>query len=468
MPLGTRGGIKFSHTFPADGEYRTHHPRTWALGSIRARSRPSTRSSSLSTAARCFEQNIGGPEDLSLIDRGGAPARAEIMQRFTNVPIQVKAGVHDVAITFVERSRGRATSRSPTFSPTQSFTFTGAPRVPGIVGGIDMIGPYESTGLSPTASREKLFVCEPEVQERERECAEQITANLARRAFRRPIVQADLDRLMPFYEDGRAGPGGFDEGIELMVDRRPREPRLPLSGDRAGRRRQRRSLCAQRFRARVAALLFLWSQGPDAELLDLAAAGRLSDAAVLDAQVARMLADPRAHVLVTSFAMGWLNVDDLEAVQPDKLLFPEFTEGLRADFSAEIEQFLASVLLEDRNVQTLLTADYTFANERLARHYGVPSVAGPQFRRVELENPTRHGLLGKGAVLLRTSYGDRTSPVLRGAWVLDKLLGTPPTPPPPGVETNLSAEEGEEPTTLRERLEQHRTSETCNACHGVI
>jgi hypothetical protein len=181
-----------------------------------------------------------------------------------------------------------------------------------------------------------------------------------------------------------------------------------------------------------------------------------------------MLADPRAAVLVSNFAERWLNVDDLEAVQPDKLIYPEFTEALRQDFAEEIRLFLSSVLLEDRNVRTLLTADYTFLNERLARHYGIEGVVGPQFRRVELADRNRHGLLGKGAVLLRTSYGDRTSPVLRGAWVLDKLLGTPPTPPPPGVETNLTQTEGEEPTTLRARLEQHRANQSCNACHGVI
>ena len=183
-----------------------------------------------------------------------------------------------------------------------------------------------------------------------------------------------------------------------------------------------------------------------------------------------MLADPRAEVLVTSFAEGWLAVDDLEAVQPDMLLYPEFNEGLRQDFAQEMRLFLTSVLLdgEGRNVQELLTADYTFVNERLARHYGIDGVVGPQFRRVQLADPVRHGLLGKGSLLLRTSYGDRTSPVLRGAWVLDKLLGTPPTPPPPGVETNLSTPEGEAPKTVRERLEQHRKDASCNACHGVI
>jgi hypothetical protein len=181
-----------------------------------------------------------------------------------------------------------------------------------------------------------------------------------------------------------------------------------------------------------------------------------------------MLADPRAHALVRQFALRWLNVDELEAVEPDDRLFPEFTDGLREDFAQEIELFIASILLENRNVQELLTADHTFVNERLARHYGMGSVRGPQFRRVALEDDARRGLLGKGAVLLRTSYGDRTSPVLRGAWVLDKLMGTPPAPPPPNVETDLSTPAGEKPKTIRARLEQHREDASCNGCHGVI
>jgi hypothetical protein len=181
-----------------------------------------------------------------------------------------------------------------------------------------------------------------------------------------------------------------------------------------------------------------------------------------------MLADERAAVLVTGFAEGWLGVDDLEAVVPDELVFPEFTDGLRRDFAAEMRLFLTSVLLEERSVKTLLTGDYTFVNERLARHYGIDGVVGPQFRRVQLADPVRHGLLGKGSMLMRTSYGNRTSPVLRGAWVLDKLMGTPPTPPPPGVETNLDTPEGELPKTIRARLERHRKDASCNACHGVI
>jgi hypothetical protein len=213
---------------------------------------------------------------------------------------------------------------------------------------------------------------------------------------------------------------------------------------------------------------FLWSQGPDEALLQVAAAGKLRAPDVLRAQALRMLTDRRASSLVGHFALKALDLDKLAEVVPDPNLFPTFDDGLRRDLATEIESFVASVLLEDRNVGDLLTADYTFLNERLARHYGITSILGPQFRRVTLEDSRRWGLLGKGAVLLRTSYGDRTSPVLRGAWVLGKLMGTPPTPPPPDVDTNLSTPKGEVPKTLRARLESHRSKPGCNQCHGVI
>ena len=465
MPLGTRGGVKVTHIFPADGEYRL---TVTNLGvGLYARALE-TRHTLVVLVDRHEEWrgDIGGPEDLALMDRGGAPAREAIMKRFANIPVQVKAGSHELAVAFIERSRAASDEQISTFTPQQTFSSTGAPRVPGIVGGINLIGPYNSPGLSPTASRRKLFVCEPEVPDRERACAEQITRNLARRAFRRPVSQADLDRLMPFYEEGRAG--GFDEGIELMATAVLASPDFlyrsiaPRGGAGAGAYALDDAELASRLS------FFLWGQGPDDTLLDLAATAKLSHSETLDAQVKRLLADPRADVLVDEFALRWLHVDDLDAVQPDKQLFPEFTDALRRDFAEEIRLFLASVLLEDKDLRTLLTADYTFLNERLARHYGVPAIVGPQFRRVKLEDERRFGLLGKGAVLLRTSYGDRTSPVLRGQWVLDKLMGTPPTPPPPGVDTNLATPPGERPKTVRARLEQHRTSSVCKSCHGVI
>jgi hypothetical protein len=468
MPLGTRGGMKFTHTFPADGEYRL------TITNLGAGLYPSALETQhtlvvLVDRDEQFRENIGGPDDLALLDRGGAPARAEIMARFANIPVQVKAGEHEVAVTFIERARSASDEQISTYAPARTFSFTGAPRVPAIIGGIDMIGPYQATGLSHTTSRDMLFVCEPEVPEREQACAERITANLARRAFRRPVTQADLDRLMPFYEQGRSGPGGFDEGIELVVTAVLASPDFlyrsiapPKNADGGPY-----ALSGVELASRLS--FFIWSQGPDDELLALAESGELSNSDVLNAQVERMLADPRADVLVTNFALPWLNVDDLDAVQPDVQLYRfEFTEALRKDFAQEIELFVKSILLGDASVKSLLTADYSFLNERLARHYGIDSVYGPQFRRVTLHDERRYGLLGKGAVLLRTSYGDRTSPVLRGVWVLDKLMGTPPNPPPPNVDTNLTTPEGEQPKTIRARLEKHRASPTCNGCHGVI
>ena len=468
MPPGTRGGLRVSHTFPADGEYRLSLTNLGAGLYPRALETEHTLVVLVDRQEQ-FRGNVGGAADLALLDTGGAPARAEIMSRFEDIPIQVTAGVHEIIVTFVERARSLSDEQISTFAPVGSFSYSGAPRVPGIAGGINMIGPYESPGVSRTRSREMLFICEPEVADRERECAERITANLARRAFRRPIDEADLGRLMAFYETGRNGPGGFDEGIELMVTAVLASPDFlyrtvaPKDGSGAG------AGALDDFELATRLSFFLWSQGPDDELLGLAADGRLSDPDVMSAQVVRMLADPRAQVLIAGFALPWLNVDDLTSVEPDVQRFGfEFSEALRADFAREIELFLASVLLEDVSVKNLLTANHTYLNERLARHYGVDSIVGPQFRRVELDDEARFGLLGKSAVLLQTSYGDRTSPVLRGAWVLEKLMGTPPTPPPPNVETDLTTPEGEQPKTIRARLEQHRANPTCAGCHGVI
>jgi hypothetical protein len=471
MPLGTRGGMKFTHSFPADGEYRL---TITDLGLGLYPRAVETRQTLVVLVDRAeqFRADIGGPEDLALVNLGGAPARAEVMSRFKNIPLKVTAGTHEVAVTFIERSRAADDEQIADYGPSAGFAFSSGQRVAGVLGGINMTGPFNATGLTKTASRRKLFVCEPEVAARERECAVEITANLARRAFRRPVGQADVDRLMAFYDEGRKGAGGFDEGIEVMTTAvlsspdflyRSIAPQAVANTDAAA---TSHALSPLELASRLS--FFLWSQGPDDELLKLAESGELTKPDILAAQVTRMLKDPRAEVLVTSFAEGWLRVGDLDAVQPDKNLYPEFNEGLRQDFAEEIKLFLESVLLTDRNVQTLLTADYTFLNERLARHYGIDGVVGPQFRQVKLTDPVRHGLLGKGAVLLRTSYGNRTSPVLRGQWVLDKLMGTPPTPPPPGVETNLDTPEGEQPKTVRERLQRHRKSPTCAACHGVI
>jgi mono/diheme cytochrome c family protein len=466
MPLGTRGGVRFTHRFPADGEYRITMTELFEGQYARALESEHT-VVMLLDRIEVFRGKLGGRAELNYYNRVGAPAKAEIMQRFANIPVQIKAGEHEIAITFIERARAATEDHIYGFQPYGGFDYTGKMRVPKVLGRIEIDGPFGATGVSRTPSRDKIFVCTPASAAEERSCAERIATTLARRAFRRSIGADDLERLMPFYEAGRAA-GHFDLGVEHLVAAILASPEflyraiVPDDGD-AGE-----AFALDDYELATRLAFFLWNQGPDEELLDLAAAGRLRDEDVLEAQVERMLADPRAHALVTGFALRWLNVDDLAAVVPDDQLFPDFTDQLRDDFAKEIELFVASVLLEDRDVRELLTADWTFVNERLARHYGMRGVHGPQFRRVRVENDVRRGLLGKAAVLLRTSYGNRTSPVLRGAWVLDKLMNTPPTPPPPGVETNLDTPEGEKPKTVRERLERHRQDPNCKACHGVV
>jgi mono/diheme cytochrome c family protein len=454
FPLGTRGGMSFMHVFPADGEYRFNildvdaglYPRGMETAATLV---------ILVDGEEVARLDIGGPEDLALADRDGPAGRDAIIAKLSGIPAQVKAGAHEVIATFIDRSWAASNDAAG------GGRVSGVPR---IQDGMEVEGPFAPAGLSMNESRSKIFVCEPTEAAEERPCAEQIARQLATRAFRRPVNDSDLEWLMPFYEAGRAEAGGFDAGITELVTailsspdflyraiRTAQEPGMP------------RALDDLELASRLA--FFLWSQGPDDELIALAAEGRLSAPGVLDQQVDRMLADPRAQALVENFALGWLNLDELEQVEP---LDPSFNSGMRRNFEIEIRLFLASILLENRPVTELLTADHTFLNESLAQQYDVSGVLGPQFRRVQLANENRWGLLGKGAMLLRTSYGDRTSPVLRGAWVLDRLIGTPPTPPPPNVETDLSVREGEKPTTVRARLEAHRENPTCQGCHGVI
>lgn len=468
FPLGTRGGMRFEHNFLADGEYRL----TITDLDIGPFPRPLESEQTLVVLVdrqEAFRIQFGGHEDHHFVNVGGEPARAKIMERFAKIPIHVTAGVHEIVVTFIERSRASTETMSYGFVQFEGYdTLLGEQRVGRVVGPIEVEGPFNSTGVSSTASRAKILICTPETRAEERPCAERIAMDLAERAFRRPVTGQDVERLMPFFERGREGSGGFEAGVEQLVAAVLASPDFLLRaiGPPAGAEAEVYALSDLALASRLS--FFLWSQGPDAELLELAATGKLNDPATIEAQVRRMLADPRASALVENFALTWLDVDDLDAVEPDPQLFAGFSEELRADFATEIELFLRSVLLEDRDIRELISADYTYLNENLARHYGITTVRGPQFRRVRLEDPRRHGLLGKGAVLMRTSYGNRTSPVLRGAWVLDKLVGTPPSPPPPGVETDLTPREGELPKTIRAQLEVHQASPSCSGCHGVI
>jgi mono/diheme cytochrome c family protein len=499
LPPGTRGGIRFKHNFPADGEYRV------TIDELKVGIYGSTLENESTMVIMIdgkivFRQSIGGPEDQALHDRKGPEGRAEIMARFAKIPVQVQAGVHDVVVAFIDRSHVESDHNiADPFFDALTVVCSCAP--PGrrvrLDDGVEITGPYKPTGVSKTSSRALIFVCDPQIKEEpkgESSCAREITANLARRAFRRPVAADEVARLLKFYEAGRLGGGTFDQGIEQMVAAVFASPKflyrsisgapivsMPQTGQ-GSLPQTEFALTDLELASRLS--FFIWNTGPDDELLKLAEAGGLSKPGAVESQVRRMLADPKASSLVTNFAMKWLNLDALDSVKPDPVLFPGFTDQLRRDFSTEVEAFLSSILLEERSLVDLLNADYTFLNERLAGHYGISGVAGTQFRRVTLaENPgtgpagsvvpgnsmeARWGLLGKAAVLMRTSYADRTSPVLRGAWVLDKILGTPPTPPPPDTATDLSQKAGEQPKTVRARLEQHRSKATCAQCHGVI
>jgi mono/diheme cytochrome c family protein len=486
LPPGTRGGIRFKHNFPADGEYRINILNL-SVGLYTGSMENESTVVILLDDKIVFRKQIGGPADLELAERKGAPGRAEIMNRFTKIPMQVHAGVHDVVVAFIDRSHVESDENIANPAGFNGLTGTTAvaDRMARLVDGIEILGPYNPTGVSQTASRALIFVCDPQNQAQnqtktagEQACAKQIAENLARRAFRRPITADDVAQLMPFYAAGRESGGSFDQGIEQIVAAVLASPEFLFRSIRGAAVAKPVGtspntvfpLTDLELASRLS--FFLWNTGPDDELLKLAAAGGLTKPGVIERQVRRMLQDPKASSLVTSFAMKWLNIADLDAVQPNPTLFPAFNEQLRSDFSTEAEDFLSSILLEDRSVVDLLTADYTFLNERLARHYGISGVVGNQFRKVSLtQNDTekeRWGILGKGAVLLRTSYGDRTSPVLRGKWVLDALMGTPPSPPPPNVATNLDEKAGEAPKTIRARLEQHRQKAVCMQCHGVI
>ena len=453
-PLGTRGGMSFTHVFPADGEYR------FSVLDVDAGLYPRGVETDatlvvLIDGKEVARRQIGGPEDLARADRDGPEGREAIIAKVTGIPAQVTAGSHQVIATFIERSWAASDDLA------DPGKFSGMPR---IQAGIQVVGPFTPHGLSLSRSRAKIFICQPAGASEERPCAERIARHLATEAFRRQVTDADVTMLMKFYDAGRTDAGGFDSGVTELVTAILSSPKfLYRAISTSEQAEQSRPLGDLELASRLSFLL--WNQGPDDELIGLATRNRLSDPAVTHAQVERMLKDPRAEALVDSFARSWLNLDDLEQVQPqDK----EFDAAMRGNFETEVRLFIASVLLGNRSVLDLLNADYTFVNESLARQYDIPGVYGPQFRRVTLSDNNRWGLLGKGAVLLRTSYADRTSPVLRGEWVLDRIVGTPPTPPPPGVVTDLSIHEGQKVTTVRARLEAHRSNPTCRGCHGVI
>jgi len=462
LPLGTRGGMLVEHHFPADGEYTFNIRVSWGAGYIFGME---SRHRVIMTidGQRVFEGELGGDEDWKALDQGEAEATKEIRGRFQNITLPVKAGPHRIGVTFVAKSFAEA---HDTLQPLDPASEMGAMPT---IGGLEIVGPFNPVGVSETPSRRKIFICRPQSEAEELPCARKILANIARKAFRRPVTDADLAAPMRFYEQGREA-GGFEKGIQQGLMAILSSPKFLYRVERMPQDAKPGSVY-QISDLELAARLsfFLWSQGPDDELLELAAANRLREPGVLEQQVRRMLADPRSESLVTNFAYQWLDVDEIEGIDPDPALFPEFDEALRTAFRREMELFVNSILREeDRSVIDLLTADHTFVNERLAIHYGIPNVRGDRFRRVKLENSARYGLLGKGAILMGTSYANRTAPVLRGAYILERILGTPPSAPPPGVEALKENMEGKKARTIRELTELHRADPACNSCHGIM
>jgi mono/diheme cytochrome c family protein len=461
MPFGTRGGFVVEHNFPADGEYELT-VGDMALAREVPRMEFENTVVALLDGKEFYRTTIGGDGDHKAIDQRLDPAVEEINGRLRKIRFHATAGQHKLAITFVHRSFAESDER------TRTTALEGGQERIQAVHALQIRGPLAVTGLSVAGgSRARIFICQPATPRDETPCAHQIVSNLARRAFRRPVTEADLTPLMAFYKSGYAL-GGFDTGVRDAVSAILASPHFLYRAEAGDAVAGVRPLSDLELASRLS--FFLWSSIPDDELLKVATDSRLSKPDVLAAQVSRMLADPRARSLSDDFAFQWLNIAKLDEITPDRGQFPYASGALdqRALLKEELRLFIDSVLRSDRSAQDLLTADYTFLNERLAMHYGIETVKGPNFRRVTLPDPARHGLLGKGAVLMLTAYPNRTSPVLRGAWILDRLLGTPPSDPPLDVPSLPENRRGQPAKTLRARLEQHRSNPTCFACHGVM
>jgi hypothetical protein len=466
LPLGTRGGLLIHENFPLDGQYdfRVFLLRN-IVGYMKGLEWPHQLEITID-GERVFLAPVGGEEDNKMSDANFAAAADTIDARLrTRIP--VKAGPHDVGVSFIRKNS--AEYDEPLEPHTRDHDLQNMNGTP-IVDRVDITGPDESTGPGNTPSRRRIFTCKPAsaAAADEAACARKILASLTRRAYRQPVSDADIDVVMKFYDSGRKN-GNFEAGIENGLAFILTAPKFlfrtesdPPNAAAGGVYRVNDVELASRLS------FFLWSTIPDDELLNVAAQGKLKDPAVLDQQVKRMLADPKSEALTRNFAGQWLFLRNLQSAKPDGHEYPEFDDNLRQAFRRETELFFESILRENRSVLDLLNANYTFVNERLARHYGIPNVYGTQFRRVTLTDQTRMGLLGQGSVLTVTSYPNRASPVLRGKWILENILGTPPPPPPPNVPPLKENEEGAKPKSVRELMEEHRKNPACAGCHAVM
>ncbi len=462
LPLGTRGGVLVEHNFPVEGDYVFNIQGLASAGYVLGMEYKHTVILTVD-GERVFQRDIGGDEDLLALDQIQAPAVAEINGRFQNIRVRLGPGRHRIGVAFIARSFAESDEFLHDLSGNRGMGRIARARA------LEIVGPLDASGNIETPSRRQLMVCQPRGTNEELACAEQILGNVAKKAFRRPISAADLDAPMRFFASGWEN-GSFDDGIKQGLMAILASPKFLFRaelGPEEAEPGQVVEITDLELASRLA--FFLWSSPPDNELLERAAAGQLKDRTILGSQVRRMLADPRAAALVNNFAFQWLRIRDLDAVDPDPEIFPRYNRGLLRAFKEEIALFIQSILEEDRGVVDLMTASHTYLNEELALHYGMTDIRGNQFRRVELPMPERHGLLGKGAVLMVTSYANRTTPVIRGAYIMENIQGVPPAAPPPDVEAFPETPEGAAVAlTVRERLEVHRDNPACAGCHDVM
>ena len=464
LPLGTRGGTLIRHNFPLDAEYdfSVFLVRN-IVGYMTGLEWPHELEITID-GERVFLAPVGGEEDNAMSDANFSAAANAIDERL-RTRIFVEAGPRDVGVAFIRRNS--AETHEPLELHTRDLDLQNMNGLP-IVDYVMIGGPYDAVGPGETPSRDRIFSCMPEVGEDELACAEEILARIGRLAFRGPVTDASMASLLDFWRAGREG-GTFDSGIRNALRVILTSPEFLFREAPAPEGAAPGTIYALDDLALASRLsFFLWSSIPDDELLDLAEEGSLGDPEVYAAQVARMLADPRAYAVVENFAGQWLFLRNLQSARPDVEMFPNFDENLRRAMRRETELLFESIVREDRSVTDLLTADYTFVNERLARHYGMTGIYGSHFRRVAVTEEARLGLLGHASILTVTSYPNRTSPVLRGKWVMENILGTPPPPPLPNVPALEENEPGAAARSVRERLAEHRANPVCAACHDPL
>ncbi|HEV2201180.1 MAG TPA: DUF1592 domain-containing protein [Bryobacteraceae bacterium] len=467
LPFGTRGGTAVDYIFPQDAEYEIQLKLTRDRNEhIEGLGEP-TDIELMLDGERVHMFTVTPANVITGIRNANSIPNDDLVDKDLHIRVAVKAGPHTLGVTFPKKpTLLLETERQPYQA---HFNMYRHPRITPALYSIAVVGPYDATGAGDTPSRRRIFVCHPVQPSEEEGCAKQILAKFAQRAYRRPVTDADLEMPLKFYRDTRSG-SGFEAGIErglrallvspeflFRVEQDP--PNFPPSTPYR--------LTDLELASRLS--FFLWSSVPDDELLNLAIAGKLKEPGVLEKQVRRMLADTRSEALVNNFADQWLYLRNLENIIPDARLFPDFDDNLRVAMRRETELFFESIMREDRSVVDLLNANYTFLNERLAKHYGIPNVYDSYFRRVTFDaNSPRGGLLGQASILTVTSYADRTSPVIRGKWVLTNIVGLPPPPPPPNVPPLKDNGTTGKVLTMRERMAAHRSVQPCAGCHSLM